>query len=234
MGVFWGSFRQGPKDIGPTGQLGGKPIRSVAGPATGVAKDTKATGTKPTECFQLVRCESRRSRGYFRQRQTRRRIRIDTVGPHLLVSALRRLKQNSGWFSVLSRLVRELDARLDRRQLIAECLFLFAGFDRPFSSTLQDEDLYNMSHLAQATEQPDQQDDRQRNANQPQQKTATHFHLLIKDARTNARFDLGFRTAVKRVTKRSTWGTFLIQRGEVHYLRRTCLRFRGRLLKQAG
>jgi hypothetical protein len=66
------------------------------------------------------------------------------------------LKQDSGWFSVLSRVVRELDARLDRRQL-------------------QDEDLYNMSHSAQATEQPDQQDDRQRDADQPQQKTATHF-----------------------------------------------------------
>ena len=81
--------------------------------------------------------------------------------------------------SVLSAFICQFDGAVNGFALIAECALQFAGLYDPLLAPLQHDELDELGHLVKSTEQPNQKDDRNGDADQPQQKTAAHGVLLF-------------------------------------------------------
>ena len=81
--------------------------------------------------------------------------------------------------SVLSAFICQFDGAVNGFALIAECALQFAGLYDPLLAPLQHDELDELGHLVKSTEQPNQKDDRNGDADQPQQKTAAHDVLLF-------------------------------------------------------
>jgi len=81
--------------------------------------------------------------------------------------------------SVLSAFICQFDGAVNGFALIAECALQFAGLYDPLLAPLQHDELDDLGHLVKSTEQPNQKDDRNGDADQPQQKTAAHDVLLF-------------------------------------------------------
>jgi hypothetical protein len=62
---------------------------------------------------------------------------------------------------------------------IAECALQLAGLHDPLFTPLQHDELDELGHLVKSAKQPNQKDDRNRDSDQPQQKTAAHDVLLF-------------------------------------------------------
>jgi hypothetical protein len=74
-------------------------------------------------------------------------------------------------FAVLSTLIRQPNGSDDRLVLNRKRALQIVGLDRPLSVALENDEL---NHLAEPAEKPDEKDDREWYADQPEQKTSTH------------------------------------------------------------
>jgi hypothetical protein len=80
---------------------------------------------------------------------------------------------------VLSAFICKFDGAVNGFAPIAECALQLAGPHDPLFAPLQHDELDELGHLVKSAKQPDQKDDRKRDSDQPQQKTAAHGVLLF-------------------------------------------------------
>jgi len=81
--------------------------------------------------------------------------------------------------AVLPAFIGEFDGAVNGFAPIAECALQLAGLHDPLFAPLQHDELDELGHLVKSAKQPNQKDDRKRDSDQPQQKTATHGVLLF-------------------------------------------------------
>jgi hypothetical protein len=86
--------------------------------------------------------------------------------------------------SVLAAFICQFDGAVNGFAPIAECPLQLAGLYDPLLAPLQHDELDELGHLVKSAEQPNQKDDRNRDADQPQQKTAAHGVLLFMSLST--------------------------------------------------
>jgi hypothetical protein len=87
--------------------------------------------------------------------------------------------QHERRFSVLSAFICKFDGAVNGFAPIAECALQLAGLHDPLFTSLQHDELNELGHLVKSAKQPNQKDDRKRDSDQPQQKTAAHGVLLF-------------------------------------------------------
>jgi len=87
--------------------------------------------------------------------------------------------QYQGRLSVLAAFICEFDGPVNGFALIAKCALQVAGLYDPLLAPLQHNELDELGHLVKSAKQPNQKDDRNRDPDQPQQKTAAHGVLLF-------------------------------------------------------
>jgi hypothetical protein len=84
--------------------------------------------------------------------------------------------------AVLSAFICKLDGAMNGFAPIAERALQLAGLYDPLLAPLQHDELDELGHLVKSAKQPNQKDDRKRDSDQPQQKTAAHGVLLFSFA----------------------------------------------------
>jgi hypothetical protein len=116
------------------------------------------------------------SLGRGRGKQVRRARWVGTcaVGPDCLEFVLGLLHQNDRGFAVLAALIGQTDRGDHGLALKGKRLRQVAGPDRPFPLGLDNDELSGRAHLVEPAKEPDEKDDRNRNADQPKQETSTH------------------------------------------------------------
>src|SRR5262249_45212305 len=87
--------------------------------------------------------------------------------------------QYQGRLSVLAAFICEFDRAVNGFALIAKCALQVAGLYDPLLAPLQHNELDELGHLVKSAKKPNQKDDRNGDADQPQQKTAAHGVLLF-------------------------------------------------------
>jgi hypothetical protein len=81
--------------------------------------------------------------------------------------------------SVLAAFICEFDRAVNGFAFVAECALQLARLYDPLLAPLQHDELDELGHLVKSSQQPNQKDDRNRDPDQPQQKTAAHGVLLF-------------------------------------------------------
>jgi len=79
-----------------------------------------------------------------------------------------------------------------RFSLYGKDSFQVLRLDHPLALALKHDELDRRGHLMKAAEEPDEKDDRDRYADQPEQKTSTHNSLLLVSSQPNVGSELKF------------------------------------------
>ncbi len=106
-------------------------------------------------------------------------LRILAEGPNRCKFMAAAAGQYQGRLSVLAAFICEFDGPVNGFALIAKCALQVAGLYDPLLAPLQHNELDELGHLVKSAKQPNQKDDRNRDPDQPQQKTAAHGVLLF-------------------------------------------------------
>jgi hypothetical protein len=110
---------------------------------------------------------------------SRQRIGILAEGPNRRKFMAAAAGQYQRRLAVLSAFICQLDGAVNGFAPIAECALQLAGLYDPLLAPLQHDELDELGHLVKSAKQPNQKDDRKRDSDQPQQKTAAHGVLLF-------------------------------------------------------
>lgn len=136
-------------------------------------------------------------------------IRALAVDPNLLEFVLRPLEYDHRRFAVLPTLMRQPNCGRHCLALNREHSLQIVKLDRPLSLALENDELDEQTHLAKSAEKPDEKDDWEWYANQPEQKTSTHSlsppNSLIAQANVASGFEFHPRqqSAYRSIERRS-------------------------------
>ncbi|MBV8419730.1 MAG: hypothetical protein JOZ26_06945 [Hyphomicrobiales bacterium] len=107
------------------------------------------------------------------------RVGILAEGPNRRKFMAARAGQYQRRLPVLSAFICKFDGAVNGFAPIAEGALQLAGLHDPLFAPLQHDELDELGHLVKSAKQPNQKDDRNRDTDQPQQKTAAHGVLLF-------------------------------------------------------
>jgi len=95
------------------------------------------------------------------------------------------LEQHDAWIPFLSAVIRKPDGGIHRFPSYGKDSFQILRLDYPLAPTLKHDELDDRGHLVKPAESPDKNDDWNRYADQPKQKTSAHGFLLFVISQSN-------------------------------------------------